>query len=137
MYGQVTEPTVQRKFLKVSKTHTYGGIFQDATSLYIPDMFTNVHSKTRCGRINITYKNEAKCRQLFACSQLGANTHIKLSEHEGMLFRGEQIVVPHACQKRALTSLHIGHLGTAKCTERAKTTIYWPGYMRDIQDLIE
>ena len=73
MYGQVTEPTVQRKFLKVSKTHTYGGILQDATSLYIPDMFTNVHSKTRCGRINITYKNEAKCRQLFACSQLGAN----------------------------------------------------------------
>ena len=73
MYGQVTEPTVQRKFLKVSKTHTYGGILQDATSLYIPDMLTNVHSKTRCGRINKTYKNEAKCRQLFACSQLGAN----------------------------------------------------------------
>lgn len=73
MYGQVTEPTVQRKFLKVSKTHTYGGLLQDATSLYIPDMFTNVHSKTRCGRINKTYKNEAKCRQLFACSQLGAN----------------------------------------------------------------
>ena len=80
MYGQVTEPTVQRKFLKVSKTHTYGGILQDATSLYIPDMFTNVHSKTRCGRINITYKNEAKCRQLFACSQLGAN-HSPMMEH--------------------------------------------------------
>ena len=56
MYGQVTEPTVQRKFLKVSKTHTYGGLLQDATSLYIPDILTNVHSKTRCGRINKTYK---------------------------------------------------------------------------------
>ena len=73
MYGQVTEPTVQRKFLKVSKPHTYGGLLQDATSLYIPDILTNVHSKTRCGRINKTYKNEAKCRQLFVCSQLGAN----------------------------------------------------------------
>ena len=65
------------------------------------------------------------------------NVHHELSEHEGMLFRGEQIVVSHAYQKRALTSLHIEHLGTVKCTERAKTTIYWPCYMRDIQDLIE
>ena len=88
MYGQVTEPTVQRKFLKVSKTHTYGGLLQDATSLYIPDILTNVRSKTRCGRINKTYKNEAKCRQLFACSQLGANhmsTYIHPRVHNGRL----------------------------------------------------
>ena len=65
------------------------------------------------------------------------NVRHELSEHEGMLFRGEQIVVPYAYQKRALTCLHTGHLGTVKCTEGAKTTLYWPGYVRDIQEMVE
>ena len=65
------------------------------------------------------------------------NVRHELSEHEGMLFRGEQIVVPYAYQKRALTCLHTGHLGIVKCTERAKTTLYWPGYVRDIQEMVE
>ena len=51
------------------------------------------------------------------------NVRHELSEHEGMLFRGEHnIVVPYAYQKRALTCLHTGHLGIVKCTERSKTT---------------
>ena len=54
-----------------------------------------------------------------------------------MLFRGEQVVVPYAYQKKALTCLHTCHLGIVKCTERAKTTLYWPGYVRDIQEMVE
>ena len=65
------------------------------------------------------------------------NVRHVLSEHEGMLFRGEQIVVPYSYQKKALTCLHTGHLGIVKCTERAKTTLYWPGYVRDIQEMVE
>ena len=65
------------------------------------------------------------------------NVRHELSEHEGMLFRGEQIAVPYAYQKRALTCVHTCHSGIAKCTERAKTTLYWPGYVRDIQEIVE
>ena len=35
----------------------------------------------------------------------------------------------HACTQ--------GHLGIVKCTEIVKTTLYWPGYVRDIQEMVE
>ena len=47
------------------------------------------------------------------------------------------MVVPYAYQKKALTCVHTSHLGIVKCTERAKTTLYWPGYVRDIQEMVE
>ena len=58
------------------------------------------------------------------------NVRQELSENDGILYRGEQIVIPYGYQKQALASLHTGHLGPVKCMERAKTTLYWPGYLR-------
>ena len=65
------------------------------------------------------------------------NVRQELSENGGILYRGEQIVIPYGYQKQALASLHTGHLGLVKCMERAKTTLYWPGYLRGIEDAIE
>ena len=80
MRGQVLNPQCNKeRFFKVSnKTHTYGELLQNATSWCIPYMLTDVYNKTRCDRINKTYTNVAKCRQLFTCSQLGANHNRQL-----------------------------------------------------------
>jgi len=65
--------------------------------------------------------------------------HIRneLSTHDGMLFKNEQIIIPYAYRRHVLNSLHAGHLGIVKTIHRAKTTVYWPGYVRDIQSMIE
>jgi hypothetical protein len=60
-----------------------------------------------------------------------------LSECNGLLFKGEQIVVPVSLQSDVLRQIHSGHLGISKCIERAKLTVYWPRYIDQITNLVE
>ena len=55
----------------------------------------------------------------------------------GILLKSSRIVVPSAMRLQVLDKVHEGHQGTLKCRERAKTSIWWPGLSREIQDLIE
>ena len=59
-----------------------------------------------------------------------------LTEAEGIIFKGSQAVVPAALPQTVLDSIHDGHFGIVKCLERAKNSVYWPGYVHDIQDKV-
>ena len=60
-----------------------------------------------------------------------------LSECDGLLLKGEQIVVPASLQPDVLRQIHDGHLGISKCVERAKLTVYWPRYIDQVTNLVE
>ena len=45
-------------------------------------------------------------------------------------------MVPTALRRTVLDSIHDGHFGIVKCLERAKNSVYWPGYIHDIQDKV-
>lgn len=60
-----------------------------------------------------------------------------LSECNGLLLKGEQIVVPASLQADVLRQIHAGHLGISKCIERAKLTVYWPRYIDQVTNLVE
>ena len=60
-----------------------------------------------------------------------------LTEYEGIVFKGQRVVVPVALRKAAISDIHDGHFGIVKCTERAKTAVYWPGYINQIRDTVE
>ena len=53
------------------------------------------------------------------------------------MFKGQQVVEPVALRKAAISDIHDGHFGIGKCTERAKTAVYWPGYINQIRDTVE
>ena len=55
---------------------------------------------------------------------------------EGLVFRGETLVVPASMCHEMLTKLHEGHLGMQKCKARARSIMYWPGMGQDIEDTI-
>jgi hypothetical protein len=59
------------------------------------------------------------------------------SECDGLLLKGEQIVVPVSLQSDVLRQIHAGHLGISKCIERAKLTVYWPSYVDQITNMVE
>ncbi|KAG1687816.1 hypothetical protein GQR58_008253 [Nymphon striatum] len=60
----------------------------------------------------------------------------ELSVHEGLILRNNQIVIPAALRKDTMKCIHTGNMGIIKCLERAKGTVYWPGYTNQIEDLV-
>jgi hypothetical protein len=60
-----------------------------------------------------------------------------LTEYDGVVYKGEQVVVPTCLRRSAIQNVHEGHFGIVKCIQRAKTSMYWPGYIQDITDCVE
>ena len=45
--------------------------------------------------------------------------------------------MPSAMKRQVLDKIHKGHQGIVKCRECAKTSVWWPGLSREVQDMIE
>ena len=60
----------------------------------------------------------------------------ELSVSEGLLLKGEQIVIPSDLRGEILEKVHAGHLGLNKSRERAKGAVWWPQITRDIKDMV-
>ena len=54
----------------------------------------------------------------------------------GLLMRGSRIVIPPSLRQAMLTKIHIGHQGITKCRERARQSVWWPGFSRDLEELV-
>ena len=64
------------------------------------------------------------------------NHRDELSIEEGLIFRGQKIVIPKSLRAEMLKQVHTGHLGVTKTLERAKDNIFWPGMTKEIQDYV-
>ena len=60
----------------------------------------------------------------------------ELSVSEGLLLKGEQIIIPSDLRGEILEKIHAGHMGLNKSRERAKGAVWWPRITRDIKDMI-
>ena len=62
----------------------------------------------------------------------------ELIESQGLVFRGEQLVVPLSLRKDMLNQLHSmrSHVGTGGCVRRALEILYWPRMSAEIRDLV-
>ena len=61
------------------------------------------------------------------------NHRDELSFEEGLIFRGQTIVIPKSLRAEMLKQVHTGHSGVTKTFERAKDSIFWPGVTKEIQ----
>lgn len=55
---------------------------------------------------------------------------------DGLLFRGQRLIVPQGLQKMMATDVHKGHLGIQSCLRRARECMFWPKMNEDIQELV-
>ncbi|KAF6772939.1 hypothetical protein AHF37_12719 [Paragonimus kellicotti] len=60
----------------------------------------------------------------------------ELTTENGLVFRGERLVIPRAARKVTMQEIHRSHLGVHSCTRRAKDTVYWPGMTSHIKDFV-
>ncbi|KAL6471840.1 hypothetical protein MHYP_G00204900 [Metynnis hypsauchen] len=64
------------------------------------------------------------------------NHRDEISETNGILLKGEKIIVPHSLRAEMLSRIHTGHLGIEKCKQRARDVLFWPGMGKEIEALV-
>ncbi|XP_015779104.1 PREDICTED: uncharacterized protein K02A2.6-like [Acropora digitifera] len=108
-------------------------------------------SDTRLQRIIEAQDEDPVCRQIKTyCSEGWPDKHSvkdamkpywstrgELTVVQNILLKGTRIVIPSSMRLEILDKIHEGHQGIAKCRERAKSSVWWPGLSREIQDLVQ
>ena len=69
-------------------------------------------------------------QQLSSCQDI-------MSMEDGLVMKGDQIIIPEALGRDTLKKLYAGHQGVVKCQLRAKTLVFWPDFNRDIELTVE
>jgi len=54
------------------------------------------------------------------------NFRDELSEAQGIILKGDKIVIPVSLRKEMLEKIHTSHLGVVECKQRARDVLFWP-----------
>ena len=60
-----------------------------------------------------------------------------LSVQRGLLMYRDRLVIPTSMRENILERLHAGHQGVVKTRALAKTSVWWPGLSKQINELVE
>ncbi|XP_028415703.1 uncharacterized protein K02A2.6-like [Dendronephthya gigantea] len=60
----------------------------------------------------------------------------EITHNEGLLLKGQRIIIPASLRPTMKEIIHQGHNGIARCKSRARQSIYWPGMNSEIDDLV-
>ncbi|MCG8429678.1 MAG: hypothetical protein MJA29_00665, partial [Candidatus Omnitrophica bacterium] len=61
----------------------------------------------------------------------------ELSIEDGIVIKGNKILIPPSLRMEMLEIVHEGHQGIEKCILKARESVYWPGYREDIKQMVE
>ena len=56
---------------------------------------------------------------------------------DGLIFKGNCVVIPSSMWKEILGKIHDGHLGIEMCRRRARAVVYWPGMGNQIEEMVK
>ena len=59
-----------------------------------------------------------------------------LTVTDGIILKGDRVVVPQSMRKTLKEKLHSSHLGITGCVRRGRECLYWPNMAHDIKDFI-
>ena len=127
-------------------------ITDDEMTAHVASVITGLPaSSTRLQQIIEAQEEDPVCRQIkIYCSEGWPDKHSvndamkpywstrgELTVVQNILLKGTRIVIPSSMRLEILDKIHEGHQGIAKCRERAKGSVWWPGLSREIQDLVQ
>ena len=64
------------------------------------------------------------------------NVKEELLTRDGLVLRGEQIVIPRSIRHILKERVHSAHIGLQGCLRRAREAIYWPGMTEELKELV-
>ena len=59
-----------------------------------------------------------------------------LSVQDGIIFKGQQILIPKTMRKDVLSKIHCSHSRIEGCLRKARGVIFWPNIAKHIRDLV-
>lgn len=84
----------------------------------------------------VKYCREGWPTRVFGVLKKYQSAGAELSIEQGILMRGDRLVIPSALQNDILHRLHEGHQGVRKCRERAKQSVWWPGLSSQLEEVV-
>ena len=102
-------------------------------------------------RYRTAQREDSTCQQLLTLCREGWPAHQRqmplniqqfwpmrgeMTVDDGLLLRGNRIVVPQQLRKETLEKIHSGHQGMRKCQQRISTAVWWPGITRQLEQMI-
>lgn len=60
----------------------------------------------------------------------------EITEANGLLLKGNRLIIPNDLRKEMLNRIHYNHLGIEKCKSRARDCIFWPFMNKQITDMV-
>lgn len=64
------------------------------------------------------------------------NYRDEITAIDGLLYKGQRLMVPISLKKEMLNKLHEAHMGIVKTQTRARELLFWPKMNQDIEDFI-
>ena len=64
------------------------------------------------------------------------NYRDELNTEDGLIFKGNRLIVPKSLRKEMLDIAHQGHIGLEGCRRRMREALFWPGMASDLKALI-
>ena len=65
------------------------------------------------------------------------NIRCDLVLEDGLILKGDRVVVPEYLRARVLEVTHTGHQGETKCLLLARQSVFWPGISNDIRQMVK
>ena len=60
----------------------------------------------------------------------------EIAVHEGLVFRGNRVIIPQGMRRKTLHKIHRSHIGVNGCIRRARDSLYWPRMAADIKTFV-
>ena len=64
------------------------------------------------------------------------NFRDELSVYDGLVFKGEQLLIPKMMRAKMKERLHSSHIGINGCLRRARECLYWPGMAAEVKEYV-
>ena len=60
----------------------------------------------------------------------------ELISQEGLISKGERVVIPRALREDKMQRMHRSHLGVQGCLRRGRKVMYWPRMNEEVEEFI-
>ena len=61
----------------------------------------------------------------------------ELSLENGLIFKGERVVIPMSLRAEVRARIHSSHIGIEGCLRRARECVYWPNMNKDVREDVQ